>query len=290
MRWRTSPVKQPNRSWTAATFAAARSVCQTSTDSASKETINPHGFIAVHYTWHCTRHELCVRVGSSRPSSSEAAMQKWAPGDTTRTLSQAGTSALENTRLLKELLVELFIHPYRERHYLHHPDQKTNQPSDSEGDIIFITLDYLQGRRESTFIILENKQICSLPRAALWISLNKALHTLCWGGIPKCQNYLSTLPFDVFSSDDSQVSLGVRRAQVCLLSLTSEGKSFYLIFCMRLQTFKVVYLTSQAESYTEPHHTKQIKAELLSQRRWGLSPFASLPWVRFWPMLASEHP
>lgn len=64
--------------------------------------------------------------------------------------------AQENTNLLKELLVNLFIHPYGERHYLYYPDQETNLPSDSEGDIIFITLDYLQGRRKTTLVILEN--------------------------------------------------------------------------------------------------------------------------------------
>lgn len=111
------------------------------------------------------------------------------------------------------------VHPPLQRATLSlYPDQKTNLPSDSEGDAIFITLDYLQDRRRTTFLILENKQICSLPGAALQISLNKATHALCSGGLQKCEIHHSTLLFYMSSFHDSQGSLGVRRTQACLLS------------------------------------------------------------------------
>lgn len=126
------------------------------------------------------------------------------------------------------------VHPplQRERQYLYYSDQETNLSSDSERGIIFIILDYLQGQKETSFIILENKQTFSLPGEDLQISLNKTINAFCSEDIQICQDYLSALPFNMFCFGDSEVSLGVRTTQACLLALTPEGKSFYLILCI----------------------------------------------------------
>lgn len=46
-----------------------------------------------------------------------------------------------------------------------------------------------------SFIILEKKQVCSLPAADLQVSLNKTVNAICSEVIQICQGYLSTLCF-----------------------------------------------------------------------------------------------
>lgn len=111
---------------------------------------------------------------------------------------------LGKTPVYKRIWINLSIHPLWE--YLYYPDQETNLPTDSERDTFLITLDCLQRGWETSFIILQNKPICVLPRATLQISLNKAVPALCSEAIQKCRNSLSTLPLNMFCFDDSNLA------------------------------------------------------------------------------------
>lgn len=148
-----------------------------------------------------------------------AAMQKQAQVGTARPVLQQGTSNLGKHQAIKELLGNLFLHPYRERYYLYILIRKQICLL-TQREILSLLLWIISKARENYLIILENKQICSLPGAALQISLNKATHALCSGGLQKCQIHHSTLPFYMSSFHDSQGSLGVRRTQACLSSWT----------------------------------------------------------------------
>lgn len=112
---------------------------------------------------------------------------------------------------------------------------------------------------------------------------------------------ISTLPFNMFFSDDSQVSLGVR-IQTCLLSLTSEGKSFCLILCIIMNWgFKlfssVSYISSRILHGDSNFKTDQRRTTPSEELRWCLHKLGLLlslllfTWtrVRFWPKSTSEH-
>lgn len=149
-------------------------------------------------------------------------------------------------------------------------------------------MDYLQGGRETSFILRSMSK--SAPCLDVQISLKKAVNALCSEGIQICQDYLSTLPLHMFCFDDSKVSLGVRRTQACLLTLTPEGKSFLkLLFCIIMNPgfkfFSSASYISRRILYAASLHKTDGSTMTLSEMRWRwccheqrllLSPFPSI--------------
>lgn len=150
------------------------------------------------YTWHRGQRECRAHVGCSCTPNSTAAKQREAQ----RVCVIGRTPGLRKIPIYERSS----IHPHWGRRYLYYPDRETNLLTDSGRDSILITWDSLQEGWETSFTILQNKQICLLPGATLQIGLNQVVNTLCSEAIQICRNYLSTPPLDRFCFDDSNLA------------------------------------------------------------------------------------